>query len=350
VTGTFPEILYTMILNCQKEGMEDIIGFCPHGRAFAVHQPRRFEMELMPRYFFNMGKIASFQRQLNLYGFKRINEGPDTGGYWHRKFLRGRKDLVVQLKRKSTSKAKRAIQEKEEMEEELLENIDPSDFYKLQPVGTGFACSSPGGSQQSGNAVDANQQHSKYNNAGVPSSADTILQAHNILEMRERLDRQKASVTHALLCSQLKAAQVQAQQQQLQLQNVLNSNPLPVPVSASNVHHAQSTDVTSRDIKAALDEIQQLKQQRQLQAAQMQQQILELEEQRRFISQMRQMQQRAMSLSQTQQSLMHPCHSNIDIGVSSAASQQSRRLLQQQRLEQAAAASAFSLTDKQWKK
>ena len=134
ISGTFPEILYCMIIQVEKEGLSEIISFAPHGRSFVVHNLERFEMELMPRFFINMTRHASFQRQLNLYGFKRISEGPDAGGYWHRKFLRGRHDLVLMLKRKSTSKVRRALQEKAEAEEEEAQNINPANFYAMPPI------------------------------------------------------------------------------------------------------------------------------------------------------------------------------------------------------------------------
>jgi len=130
-TANFPEVLYSMIMYCEREGYNDVISFFSHGRAFAIHRPRRFEKEFMPRFFFNMGKIASFHRQLNLYGFKRITEGPDNGGYWHRKFLRGRRDMLVTLKRKSTSKVKRLAQEQEEKN---LEEINPLEFNNMPPI------------------------------------------------------------------------------------------------------------------------------------------------------------------------------------------------------------------------
>jgi hypothetical protein len=59
----------------------------PHGRCFVVHKPKEFAAEVMPL-FFRQSKITSFQRQLNLYGFIRITQGPDRGGYYHELFLR----------------------------------------------------------------------------------------------------------------------------------------------------------------------------------------------------------------------------------------------------------------------
>jgi len=94
----FPDKLYQLIDEAQAEGKSDIISFFSHGRAFVIHDPTRFSEEIMPR-FFNQTKLASFQRQLNLYGFRRISRGPDSGGYYHVMFIRGRPDLCQYIRR-----------------------------------------------------------------------------------------------------------------------------------------------------------------------------------------------------------------------------------------------------------
>jgi HSF-type DNA-binding len=84
IAKPFPEVLHHMLSTLEQEGSSDVASFFPHGRAFAIHNPRIFVSTVMPR-FFNQTKLTSFQRQLNLYSFKRIVEGGvDNGGYWVR--------------------------------------------------------------------------------------------------------------------------------------------------------------------------------------------------------------------------------------------------------------------------
>jgi hypothetical protein len=49
--------------------------------------------------YFRQSKLTSFQRQLNLYGFRRITQGADAGAYYNELFLRGRPQLSVRMQR-----------------------------------------------------------------------------------------------------------------------------------------------------------------------------------------------------------------------------------------------------------
>ena len=94
--------LYRMLEEAERQGKEDIVSFLSHGRAFKIHKPKQFEAEIMQKYF-TTTRMPSFQRQLNLYGFRRITEGPEKGGYFHDLFLKGEKKLCKKIKRKRSS-------------------------------------------------------------------------------------------------------------------------------------------------------------------------------------------------------------------------------------------------------
>lgn len=58
-----------------------------------------FRRNFSPQRFFRQSKLTSFQRQLNLYGFRRITQGADAGAYYHEMFLRGRTGLCQRMAR-----------------------------------------------------------------------------------------------------------------------------------------------------------------------------------------------------------------------------------------------------------
>jgi hypothetical protein len=97
VTTPFPLKLHEMLETAQADGHEHIVSWQPHGRCLVVHKPKEF-VELLPHYF-KLSKIASFQRQLNLYGFQRLTRGRDRGGYYHELFLRGSMFLAHNIHR-----------------------------------------------------------------------------------------------------------------------------------------------------------------------------------------------------------------------------------------------------------
>jgi HSF-type DNA-binding len=96
-TTPFPLKLYEMIEQMECDGLSHVMSWQPHGRCFQVHEPKAFKQMLQN--YFKLSKIASFQRQLNLYGFQRLTAGLDKGSYYHELFLRNRRDLVAQIQR-----------------------------------------------------------------------------------------------------------------------------------------------------------------------------------------------------------------------------------------------------------
>ncbi|CAE6430399.1 unnamed protein product [Rhizoctonia solani] len=125
------------------------------GDAFLLMNATEFAQQVLPR-FFRHSNISSFVRQLRLYGFTRVstirllqladqsdhpaaadlvaqaNASPSfqsASGFAHPLFLRGGKNLLGQLKPRSSRKAKRAAStpKKEEGADELPSLAGPSD-------------------------------------------------------------------------------------------------------------------------------------------------------------------------------------------------------------------------------
>ena len=89
----FPNQLHT-ILDTEDP---DIVCWINDGKGFKVNDQDKFRDFILPKYY-RHSKLTSFQRQLNLYGFKKINGGPDMGGYFHPLFVRGARELLKDIK------------------------------------------------------------------------------------------------------------------------------------------------------------------------------------------------------------------------------------------------------------
>jgi len=105
-SGAFPQKLHQMLSDLEAQpDLADVASFLPHGRAFCIHKPRDFCKYVMPKYF-RMSRFSSFQRQLNLYEFHRITDGPDKGAYAHELFQKGRPILSSMMRRNKIKGAK----------------------------------------------------------------------------------------------------------------------------------------------------------------------------------------------------------------------------------------------------
>jgi HSF-type DNA-binding len=122
----FPIKLHAMLNQAESIGFTDVIRFQPHGRAFKVCDKKRFTIEILPCYFPHQKSFASFQRQLNIYGFLRmIKEGPDQDSYYHEFFLRGRPETSCLIRRDNivTSSMRRSFDA----------STEPN-FYNMMPL------------------------------------------------------------------------------------------------------------------------------------------------------------------------------------------------------------------------
>lgn len=105
----FPWRLHEMLEDADKNGYTAAVSWLPDEKSFKVHKQETFVNQMMPRYF-NQTKYRSFQRQLNVWGFERVADGPGRGGYTHKWFVRNEPSLCHNMKRERTKGTKKTKQ------------------------------------------------------------------------------------------------------------------------------------------------------------------------------------------------------------------------------------------------
>lgn len=95
----FPWKVQEMLADVENEGSSHIVSWMPKGKSFRVHSQEDFVKSIMPSYF-NQTKFTSFTRQLYIYGFQKVQDGPDKGAFFHSQFVKESKSLCLTMGRK----------------------------------------------------------------------------------------------------------------------------------------------------------------------------------------------------------------------------------------------------------
>lgn len=99
--------LYNML---SDPTLSPLICWSPSGTSFTVTRPEEFARRVLPAYF-KHNNFSSFVRQLNMYGFKKVQQAGSPGtasgqghlwGFAHEEFLRDQPERMILVKRKTT--------------------------------------------------------------------------------------------------------------------------------------------------------------------------------------------------------------------------------------------------------
>ena len=133
------------IIDTKEQQLASIISWQPSGESFKVGDKKRFEKEVQSR-FFTQTNYTSFRRQLNLWGFKRIEDkkSEDCGAYFHPQFKRSdkygcrlmrrpEKNSSPTVPKKKSKSRKKAMKEARRVsvcskKEEVVNTLFTSDF------------------------------------------------------------------------------------------------------------------------------------------------------------------------------------------------------------------------------
>ncbi|ORZ05366.1 HSF-type DNA-binding-domain-containing protein [Absidia repens] len=105
-SNTFVHKLYNMVLDDQ---FQHLISWSYTGSSFIVCNIMEFSRDVLPKHF-KHNNFSSFVRQLNMYGFHKVNKSPrghrtlaenQIWEFSHERFVRGRAELLDDIKRKT---------------------------------------------------------------------------------------------------------------------------------------------------------------------------------------------------------------------------------------------------------
>jgi len=113
-TGNVPAFLAKLWKMVDNPETDALIGWSDEGTSFLIRNHFEFTKQMLP-YYYKHSNMASFVRQLNMYGFHKVMS-VDSGGlkgendeseFSHPYFMRGQEHLLDQIKRKVSTASQR---------------------------------------------------------------------------------------------------------------------------------------------------------------------------------------------------------------------------------------------------
>mmetsp|Transcript_19479 Transcript_19479/g.44192 ORF Transcript_19479/g.44192 Transcript_19479/m.44192 type:complete len:488 (+) Transcript_19479:272-1735(+) len=93
-----PQVFPRKLFEILDTESDSAVGWNAEGTAFEILDMAEFTSRTLLQHFRHQ-KYSSFQRQLNLYGFRKVAKGPDCGAYAHESFLRDRPEVLENVRR-----------------------------------------------------------------------------------------------------------------------------------------------------------------------------------------------------------------------------------------------------------
>jgi hypothetical protein len=118
---TAPNFIEKLWQLVNDKGSASFVTWTPHG-SIIVMRLDQFSSQVLPKYF-KHSNYASFVRQLNLYGFRKISHSSDSCEYAHPLFRRGNEQMFKEIRRKVVSPSCREAMTKPEDIKTSLEEL-----------------------------------------------------------------------------------------------------------------------------------------------------------------------------------------------------------------------------------
>ncbi|KAK6921588.1 Heat shock factor (HSF)-type, DNA-binding [Dillenia turbinata] len=124
---SYPPFLVKCYEMVEDESTDSIISWSGNNDSFVISDMTVFERELLPRYF-KHNNFSSFMRQLNIYGFRKIDS--DRWEFANDGFIRGQKHLMKNITRRKQPNG--SSQKSSSLPESPAIVIEEEEFLKLQ--------------------------------------------------------------------------------------------------------------------------------------------------------------------------------------------------------------------------
>jgi hypothetical protein len=189
---SFPTKLYRILSDAEGSSYCDIIAWLPDGKSFKIHSEQKFCDVVMKDYFTHTN-FKSLTRNLYLYGFLKTSSCPDSGVFYHPRFVRSDPLGCISIKRnqfegdRRQSKARDPKTKRKQVEKpstrvsSVVQKLGPRG-RSLRPTRRAFASILQVPMRSFGCPIHATSDDV---DAGVPSLADIIYDVCRVLDVGE---------------------------------------------------------------------------------------------------------------------------------------------------------------------